>query len=45
MLSLLLGLSMSLHLMAYQATQQQFDQTLVTYNYGPVVSVQWSYHA
>lgn len=43
MLSLLLGLGMSMHLMAYQATQQSFDQTLVANDFGPVVTVQWTY--
>jgi hypothetical protein len=43
MLSVLLGLGMSMHLMAYQATQQQLTQTLVANDYGPIVSVQWEY--
>lgn len=44
MLSVLLGLSMSLHLMAYQATQQSFQQTLQATDYGKrAVTVQWSW--
>lgn len=44
MLSVLLGFGMSLHLMAYQATQQSFEQTLQANDYAkkPVI-VQWTW--
>jgi hypothetical protein len=45
MITVLLGLSMSLHLMAYQATESHYLQTLQANNYGPVCSVQWTYQA
>lgn len=43
MLSVLLGLTMSVHLMAYQATQQSFDQQLVSHDFGRVVSIHWEW--
>ena len=43
MLSVLLGLGMSMHLMAYQVSQQSFDQTLVTNHVNRIVAVQWQW--
>lgn len=44
MLSVLLGLGMSMHLMAYQATSQNFEQTLQATDYGKrAVTVQWTW--
>lgn len=44
MLSVLLGLGMSLHLLAYQATSNNFDQTLVANDYSKrCVTVQWTW--
>ena len=43
MLSVLLGLGMSLHLMAYQVSEQSFDQTLVTNHVNRVVAIHWEW--
>lgn len=44
MLSVLLGLGMSMHLMAYQVSEQSFNQTLVTDHVNRVIAVhyEWS---
>lgn len=44
MLSVLLGLSLSMHLMAYQASGEHFDQTLVTDHVNRVCAVHWEWH-
>lgn len=46
MLSVLLGLTFSVHLMTYQAGMDHLDQTLIASDLNPskVVYVEWSYH-
>lgn len=43
MLSVLLGLGMSMHLMAYQVSEQSFNQTLVTTYVNRVCAVHWAW--
>jgi hypothetical protein len=43
MLTTLLGLSMAVHLFAYQASEQSFDQTLVTNHVNRVVAIHWEW--
>lgn len=33
-----------MHLMAYQVSEQSFDQTLVTDHVNRVVAIHWSWH-
>lgn len=43
MLSILLGLGMSMHLMAYQVSEQSFEQTLTTEHVNRVCAIHYEW--